>query len=79
MEHLYMIMTRNVTGFISLSSLSLHAKMLSKLNSTVPFQSVYVQERKNEGDMDSSCLILGSKWTLGFHEYFNQGGSQHSY
>lgn len=68
-----------MTGFILLSSLSPHAKMLSKLNGAVPFQSVYVQERKNEGDLDSSCLILGSKWTLGFHGCFNQGGSQHSY
>lgn len=29
--------------------------------------------------MDSSCLILGSKWALGFHDCFNQGESQHSY
>jgi len=46
MEHLYTIMTRNVAGFILLSTLSPHAKMLSKLNSMVPFQPVYVQEKK---------------------------------
>lgn len=65
MEHLCTIMTRNVTDFISLSSLSPHAKMLSKLNCAVPLQSVYAQERGNEGDLDSSCLILGNTWTLG--------------
>lgn len=26
---------------------------------------VYAQERGNEGGLDSSCLILGSTWTLG--------------
>lgn len=77
MEHLYPITRRNVTDFISLSSLSPHVKMLSDLNSTVPFQTV--QGRKTEGDLDSPCLILGIKWTLGFHGYFNQGGSQHDY
>lgn len=56
-----MIMTRNVTDFISLSSLSPHAKMLSKLNRAVPLQSVYAQEGGNEGDLDSSSLILGSR------------------
>lgn len=61
MEHLCMIMTRNVTDFISLSSLSPHAKMLSKLNRAVPLQSVYAQEEGNEGDLDSSSLILGSR------------------
>lgn len=45
-----MIMTRNVTDFISLSSLSPHARMLSKLNCAVPLQSVYAQERGNEED-----------------------------
>lgn len=74
MEHLCMIMTRNVTDFISLSSLSPHAKMLSKLNSAVPLQSVYAQERGNEGGLDSSHLILGSTWILGL---LAQGKGQH--
>lgn len=44
-----------------LSSLSPHAKMLSKLNRAVSLQSVYAQEEGNEGDLDSSSLILGSR------------------
>lgn len=73
MEHLHAITTRNVTSFISLSSLSPHAKILSVLNNTVPLQSKYVQGRKNQGDLDLSCLILGSKWTLGFPRMLQPG------
>lgn len=69
-----MIMTRNVTDFISRSSLSLHAKMLSKLNCAVPLQSVYAQERGNEGDLGSSCLILGCTRTFCLSA---QGKGQH--
>lgn len=74
MEHLCLIMTRHVTDFISLSSLSRHAKMLSQLNCAVPHQFVYAHERGNEGDLDSSCLSLGSTWTLGLSA---QGKGQH--
>lgn len=40
---------------------------------------VCTREGKKESELDSSCLILGSEWTLGFQECFNQGGSHHSY
>ena len=41
--------------------------------------SLCMYKRKNEGVVDSSYLILGNKWTSGFHGCFNQGGSQQSY
>lgn len=78
MEHLHASITKNVTSVIQPASLSPHIKTLSKLNLTVLLQSVYVPQKEKK-DLDSLCLILGSKQTLGFHELFNQGRSQQSY
>lgn len=71
MEHLYTIMTRNVTGFISLSSLSPMWKCCPSWTLRFLFSLCMYKRGKKESELDSSCLILGSEWTL--------GGSHHSY